>query len=129
MDPSHLNPNFRNSFLNLGKSVEHHFHAARQQQQQQPQHLYFKDSQQPIPHFYNLRLPPPFNRLVPKSPPFVPLPLPATPIFIAPVQQLIPNSSSNLDPPDFHLVTSQRGNAGSKMNSTRTDIFLPCDRN
>jgi len=101
VDPFHTSPNFSDvhngTFLNLGKSVDHHFHAARQQQQ--PQHLYFNDGQQPIPHFFNLCLPPRFNPPVPQAyqpPTFVPIPsmapLPATPI---PVRQLTPNSSSN----------------------------------
>src|SRR5258707_149527 len=39
VDPFHTSPNFSDvhngSFLNLGESVDHHFHAARQQQQPQ----------------------------------------------------------------------------------------------
>ena len=106
VDPFHPNPTFgevhNGTFLNLGESVEQHFHATRQQQQ--PQHLYFNDAQQPIPHFFNLCLPPRFNQPMSQayqSPAFGPLPsmtpLPATPIPMAPVRQSTPNSSSNSD--------------------------------
>ena len=64
-DPFYPNSNFselnNGSFLDLAASVEHHFHATRQQQ---PQHLYFNDPQQPIPHFFNPHLPPRFNPVV-----------------------------------------------------------------
>ena len=97
-DPFHPNSNFgephNGTFLDLAASVEHHFHATRQQQ---PQHLYFNDTQQPIPHFFNPHLPPRFNPVVAQAYPsqnYAPVPsitsLPTTQI---PLGQPVPNSA------------------------------------
>jgi hypothetical protein len=130
-DPFHPSPNFNDlhagSFLNLGETVEQHFHAGRQQQ---PQHLYFNDVQQPIQHFFNPCLRPSFNQIVPQaynSPAFVPIPsmtpLPAMPTPIA-VQQPIPNSSSKSDVSTVVIPTDCSVCLASKPLSLA--ILQPC---
>ncbi len=116
----------------IGESIEQYFHAARQQQSQ---HLYLEGIQPSVPAFFNPRLPPRFNQIMPQqyhSPALVPIPHTSTTAMPAlipprPIQPRSPSgTNAHSDATNTHVATPTDCSVCFAVHPTSLAVLQPC---